>query len=240
MSFFIKSDLKGFDKFAKLAKSAAIGVIKRSIRMTVNDQAWSTQKQAKFREIPKSMTTRGNFNQRTVRVTTARGRSLVSEVGNIKFKGYKGLSNLEKGKSEKNPAIPHEIEVRSGNRRKRVSKTKRLGNIGTFKNVTGGAFLSTLSRTGYTGYFRVSRNSSTKLSPGIYKFKGKGRRDKTTGFLNREILMVRDTQHPRTKPKRNQWLLRSSKRGASQSLTSRFWQRNQDKTLKKALDKTLK
>jgi hypothetical protein len=237
MAFFIKADFSEFKKFAKLSSSSTIGVIKRSIRATVNDQAFSTRMVAIFQEIPRSMLTRGRFNQSLVRVSPARGRSLVSEVGAIKKGNYDGLKNLELGKKESNKAIPHVKEVRGGSRKHKVTKSKQLSNV-KFTKVKSRKALSSLSNSGYVGLFKIS-NKNTKLSPGIYQFKGKGRRNKK-GFLERKIIMVRDTQHPTTRAKRNQWLLRSTKKGASAQLTTRFWIRNQERILKKALDRLLK
>jgi hypothetical protein len=230
----IKPDFKQFNKFKKLGKSQTIGVIKRSIRATLNDQAYSTQKRAKFVELPRSMTVRGKFNQSRIKVTTARGRDMTAEVGDISKGTYLGLFNLEKGLSENNKAIPHLQERRGGSRKRKIGKSKRL-NSKPVRNVRTGGALSKLSISGYKGLFKMV-NKSTKLNPGIYQFYGRTTIT-TNGFKRRKIEMVYDTQHPKTKANRNKWLERSTRHGASAKLTKRFWQRNQKRMLDKALQR---
>lgn len=240
--FKIKTDFKQFDKYTKLVQTKAIGVIKRSIRATVNDQAFATRKKAVKVEIPRTMTIRSRFNLGLIRVETAKGRSLTAEVGAINRANYFGLRNIELSKPEKNTAIPHLQEVRGGSKQKKVTASKRLGKLGSFVTIKGSSsklILSRLSKSGYGGYFKVI-GKRTKLNPGIYKFRGKGVKERNKGFLRRKLEWVRDTEHPKTKPKKNQWLKRSTLRGASAGVTSLFWRRNQDRFLKKAYDRALK
>ena len=242
MADFIKLNFLDLNKFISLTRSSQIGVIKRSIRATVNDQAFSTQKQARFKEIPNSMTTRGKFNQSLIRVTQARNRSLTSLVGAINKGDYRGLRNIELGKTERNVAIPHIKEVRGGNKKKKVVPSKRLRRLGNFVKISGSGSnnkLKHLSLSGYKGYFQVEDNS-TKLPLGIYRFSGKGKKDKRTGFRKRKLIKVRNTEEKRTTPKINKWLFRSTKAGSKPSLNIRFWIRNQNRFLKKAFDRKLK
>ena len=118
--FKILTDFKQFDKYTKLTQTKAIGVTKRSIRGTVNDQAFATRKKAVKVEIPRTMTIRSRFNLVIIRVQTAKGRSLTSEVGAINKANYLGLRNIELSKPEKNEAIPHLDEVRGGSKQKKV------------------------------------------------------------------------------------------------------------------------
>lgn len=223
-------DFKPLDKFIDFTRLQAIGIVKRSMRKTVNSQAWITRKFAQRKEIPNSMITRGTFNQRTIRVTPARGRSLTSIVGNVELSGYKGLTNLELGKKEDNVAIPHVKEVRGGNKKKKITRGKRLKNLKPFKRVHKASQLKTLSNSGYKGYFSI-KTRSTKLVEGIYKFKGVGK--KSSFGRTRGIEWVRETRLKTTKAKRNQWLKRSTFKGTSPGITNREWQRAMDAEFKR-------
>ena len=233
----IKVDFKQLNKFMKLSRKTAIGAAKRSIRATVNDQSWTTQKIAKFREIPKSMTTRGKFNQTQVRVTTAKSRSLTSIVGATTSKGYRGLKNLELGKTEKNSAIPHLKQMRGGNKRKKIPKSKRMSSR-PMKLINSKKSLASTGNSGYKGLWKIT-NKFSKLNPGIYQYVGKGTRTQN-GLLKRRIEWMYDTQHPQTKATRNKWLYRSTKKGSTPALTKRFWLRNSKRFIKSALDRALK
>ena len=225
-----------------MGKSKGIGVIKRSIRGTINDQAFTTQKAARFKTIPKSMITRSKFNQSLIRVTKAKGRSLSAEVGAINKDKYKGLKNIEFGKTEKNPAIPLLRENRSNNRKRKIPSSKRLGKLGTFKKLRGrnvGRQVSKLSSSNYNGSFQVM-GSGSKLSQGVYRFKGVGKIDRRTGFRRRNIEMIRYTKTNKTKPKKMRWLFKATEMGSNAALTNRFWIRNQDRYLTQGLNKLLK
>lgn len=235
--FKIKPDLKEFEKFAKFGKTKGVGIIKRSIRATVNDQAWATRKKAQKIEIPAAMETRTRWNQSLVIVTTAKKRSLTSEVGAINKANYFGLRNIELGKKERNPAIPLLNEVRGGSRSKKITPKKQISSYGKVAKIRSKTQLRKLGNSGYTGYFEM-KNNSTKLRMGIYKYRGKGKR--VNGLLRRNIEKFRDTEHKATKPRKVQWLKRSSMRGASAGVTSLFWRRNQIKFLEKAMNKRFK
>lgn len=225
----ITIDLKDFKKFKKeLFGKKARGKMNGVMRGTINDQAFTAMKWAKKLEIPRSMQVRGKFNQSLVRVTKASGRSLVAIAGAIDRKGYDGLENIELGKSEKNTMIPHIKEARGGSKKRKVSKTKRVGNPDSMKQVSRKRTLYNLSKKDYKGYFNVT-NNSTKLTRGVYKFTGRKKKNIKTGFFGRSITKVRNTTNPTTTPKRHKWLLKSSKKGSSPAITQKFFNRNMDK-----------
>jgi hypothetical protein len=225
--FKLTADFKQFDKFINFTRLQAIGIVKRSMRKTVNSQAWITRKFAQKKEIPNSMTTRGTFNQRTIRVRPAKGRSLTSEVGNIELGGYKGLTNLELGRTQENKAIPHIKEVRSGSKKKKIPRSKHMKSVkAKFRRIHKASDLRKLSNSGFKGYFEMRGGRPTELWPGIYRFttiQGKNKFGK-----RRRLEYIRDTSHPRAKAQLNKWLGRSTKKATSQGITNREWQRAMD------------
>lgn len=209
----LKIDFKEIDKFINLTRTKSIGVMKRVMRATLTDQAYVTRHIAQKQEIPNSMNTRGNFNSMLIRATPATRSREFSEAGAIKHKNYDGLANIETSKSEKNKTIPSLTNVRGGNPKNKVIGSKRLGKLGDIKRISKPSELRALSNSLYRGHFRMM-NNSTKLRPAIYKFEGEAKKLRN-GWKRRDIKWIRDTEHETTKPKKNQWLWRSTQRSVN-------------------------
>lgn len=219
-------------QYARFNKNTARGIFFSSVRATLNDMAFSTQKQAKFNIIPKSMNTRGNFNQSLIRVNKAKGRGLTSFVGAINKNGYDGLKNIELARKESNPAIPTLKESR-GNKSRKLTPSKRLRRLGKFARPKTKRGLMHLSLNNYKGAFEIN-NKFSKLNPGIFKF-GERVGKTSNGLIRRKILKLRDTEHNPTTPKKNKWLWKSTLLGASSDLTNRFYQRHFSKNYNRAV-----
>ena len=232
----LTADFKAFDEFVKFTERRARGIIFAAMRQTLTNQAFIARKFAQKQIIPRMMNTRGNFNQNRVQVTKAKKPNLFAVVGNktkVGTKGgeYNGLTNLELGKSESNPTIPHLKEVRGGSKRKNVIPSKRMKKVKSkFRRIHKASDLRNLSNSGFDGYFQMKGGRPTELWPGIYRFKGKGRKSELG--RTRRIEYIRDTVHPRTKPKLMKWLGLSTKK-VSPGITKREWQRVLDRELKK-------
>lgn len=198
-------DFKEIDKFINLTRTKSIGVMKRVMRATLTDQAYVTRHIAQKQEIPNSMNTRGNFNSMLIRATSATRSHAAALAGAIKHKDYDGLANIETSKSEKNKAIPSISTVRGGNVNKKIVSSKRLGALGNIRRIQNAKQLTTMSKEGYTGYFQMM-NDSTKLRKAIYRLSGKKK------IYKRDIKFIRDTSKQTTKPRKNQWLWRSTQK----------------------------
>ena len=94
--------------------------------------------------------------------------------------------------------------------------------------------LRTLSNSMYKGYF-LMENTSTKLQRGIFQFIGKS--TKHQGLNRRKIEWVTEINQKKTRAKKNTWLKRSTRRGASQSQTLRFWNRNVSKNVDRTMNR---
>ena len=235
---FIDIDLSEFKTFAKDLKRFSPNRFRRVMINVLNSQAFATMKQAKRNFIPKSMITRGTYNQRSVRVDQASFKDLEANTGAIlrppgAKKDYTGLADIELGRTVKNDGIPSVDVARSGSKRKRIKKAARYAGFKDVIKVQGSTapkVMSNLSRRSFKGTIYI--RSGLKAKKGFYKFTGakkvrswtdsSGSRRTGKGF---KLSLLKSLATPKTKTKKVPWLWRSTRSGANERLTTVYFKK---------------
>lgn len=233
---FLSIDLSQFNTFRKDLKKFTPNKFRRVMVNVLNNQAFAVMNSAKKQQIPKAMTTRGTFNQRSIRVDKATFKDLEANAGAVKrftgtSKDYTGLADIELGRTVKNPGIPTTDIARKGSKNKKVTKRNRYAGFKDVIKVQGSTapkVMSNLSRRGFKGTMYI--RSGLKSKKGFYRFVGpKKTRSWTDSKGNRrtgkgaKLVMVKSLEHKTTKTKRVKWLWRSTMSGANERLTGRYF-----------------
>jgi hypothetical protein len=245
-------DLRALKVFQdNMGSRKAIGKFYRAIRATINDQAFGTNKYAKKKEIPRSMTTRGGFNQRSVWTSPARGRALEAITGGrASFSGnsgkpYEGLRHVELSGQEDTPNIPTVSGARGGVKSKKVKKSLRIKNIRPLIKLPASRpkqTLTELSKRRYRGAILIRKGQVGRgggVRSGIYKFTGKyGKFRGRKGF--EKLTLIQDTSKKTTSVRRRRkWLWNSSIKNSRPNVTLRFFARNVQRQFKSKLKKSV-
>jgi hypothetical protein len=239
---FISFDFNELKAFQKDLKKMTKNRFRRVMINTLNNQAFATMFQAKNKEIPSSMNTRGKFNQRFIRVRKADFKMLEAKTGAVKKipgakKMYNGLRNIELGKRVKNPGIPTVDQSRGGSINKRVPKRLTYAGLKDIRTIDGSSApkqIAKLSRQNFKGTMRIK--SGLKMRKGFYKFSAKkiprkwvDSKGNTRKGKGHELLLIKQKKRKTFAINKNMWLWRSTKGGASAKLTERYYKRNMKK-----------
>lgn len=228
MNIRIRIDDRQLKSYYKNIKFKGPRQAKRAGKDVLNDQAFSTMRQAKKNTIPRMFIKRSNWLSGSIIVTRAdlkdkKMRSIVG--GKKKWKhntkqNFYGLRQQEFGETKRNPAI-YSLFSRGGSFAGKVKKSNIQGGRTT---ITGdksriSAMLSELATSGYKG--RLYIKGAKHIRRGIYKFSGRIRK-----FGNRKtknIKMIQDLSHKLVKLKKRPWLFKAKKSAVNTRTTARFW-----------------
>lgn len=232
--------LKKWGDYTKLKRpSQAIAII----RGVLNDQAFSTQKQAKKNTIPNMFHNRTSWIASSIMVNKASGKDpkkLRSETGAAKrwkrnpSRDFMGMKDQEYGRNIRRPNI-HTEWSRGGIFSKNVKPSLRANKLGSAKDVSGStsrviSLLRKLDKDGYKGSMYIK---SSRFKKGVYKFSGRRVKARRGKKKIRPIQMVIDKSQSSATVKRKPWLTRARSKAVTQQTTMRFFKRQWERYTKK-------
>lgn len=232
---FFKVDDRQLQKHIQDLKLKRPSQAKAIMRGVLNDQAFSTQKQAKNGTIPAMFHNRTTWIQSSILVTKAQGKDtkkMFSEVGAAKrwkrnpSRDFLGMRDQEFGKTQSKPII-NTTWSRGGSFSKNVRPSLRRNKLGSIPELSGShgrviAMLRKLQGENTKGAFYIK---SPKFKKGVYKFQGRAIKVRR-GKKAKPIVMVQDLSR-RTAPLRKKpWLANAQKKAVNQRTTLRFFERN--------------
>ena len=231
--------LKKFGEHTRLKRpSQAIAII----RAVLNDQAFSTRKQAQERTIPGMFHNRNSWIISSILVNKATGkdtRNMYSETGAAKKWGrnkgrdFMGMKEQELGENKRNPNIHTEF-TRGGAFSDNVQSGYRRNKLGVIVSISGShtravAMLRQLDSLSYKDFIYIK--NSSRMKKGIYKF---GNKTTTTkrGRTIRPLKMVVDKSKSTARIRKRPWLTKARTKAVTQQSTMAMFRKQWSKYTK--------
>jgi len=239
-------DLRQTKQLAKDFKFRSIGQFASVVNNTLNDAAFSVQKQMKKSTLPRNITMRSKWIAGSIIVDKAKFSrknisGMKSEVGGKKKwrgntgKAFYGLRDLEYGRRNSNHSIST-MYTRGNTNTRKVRKSLRLSNMGDIEkpNKYPGngmkqkttAMLRYNAKRNFKGGMLIRNRAGTKK--GVYVFKGRLR--KKTGY--KPIRLIKDLSQTNTYSPRLQMLWKATRKAASRQHIQRFFLRRAQRTIR--------
>lgn len=219
----ISVDTKSLSDYKKKLRKLQRGVPYAMMKV-LNDSAFGTRETA-INNISMSMILRsGPFIKSTIRVTKATKSVLVSQVGSIKRDRYSGLLEQETGSVAKGKLGKRAVtkEARGGTFTSKMKPGARLQTTKTIEEVNNFNELKKFERIKYKKPFRIVHyTGKTKISPGLYMFKGR----------KKELKLLQTFVHP-TKAKRHEWMKDAHKKYYSKHPLPRLWKEHLSRAIR--------